>query len=1129
MAPPQSLQNVLVWPIKAKGAIQRHNPLGDPKIEKKYHEALEDGRWLERNIGDANHWLLQKKQYVLDKVKTYTDMNSLAVDAQLKRRPRIFKLGADSIRLLQTVNQFQRDIIGLVQAITQNIGLLSSMEQNVLQMVQANLNAIAILLNEICNWGIPDLPAIPNLFSDTIWWWNGFNFFPLAAFQPHLGFDKNFAFNQCQIHIPNINIFRNYPSSVQTYSGLSYGTTAFVPPLGGLIPNTGINLSDPNFVQQMQVTNTDPVYGPTFNPNSSMLGSVPDASTIISNYQMPSQTYRDNIVSIVPDLRQNVVEPGDSDYDNPDVGQGSVRATNLRKDLQHYVTLDAVVNSNYEPYLTSAWLFYVNNARNGRAGSWLNQYQAVYDEYVTPSITSFASNNVPWNNVLGGPGVVNTPKDIPFVDVLADLSDTQRNNVLWQLSYIEASLLGYTRSKTWDAYQDANYLSTTTGSDLDYKPTTLDLTNTAVVVLGQGTASYPVSCTYPISIAQTLSQVIAQAADDIAADLTYQSPLLSNRFVYNQFAQATAVDRFTQFWRDFNTNMKAFLAQDPYVIQFAATYVGILNGALNPLGDQTAYSALKVDAATRDRNWSPGLPLLTIPKAPLVGFIDTATITAIEVANNVVTVTCNNGFSAGASILLSGLTAATFLNSQTVTVASATADYFTANFTHANYTKASDTGTAKQVAASNGWSGVQFDANAFLSRPDIQAQPIGVQIAMLRTNQSYASLLDYKTQAVNAIENQIANAKAILAQASQFGFQVETTTDLTVPAATNYQIVYDLVDYDITGNVDIDPLTHLPTGQFTIQQDGNYAVFGTLNWETPAESGEAFNVTVFKNNVAILTQSSDAGFTTPVALQFSTTDNFSVGDVVKVVASHGYPTDQILGAGTFFSMIQAGAQDNTQVPSDVTSSGKTFIADTTMTAMTAVAIQSDGHLDKVDPTLLEGHLNAVITHINVTGNILTVTCNNSFTATGTIYNFSGLTGATFLNGQSVTIMTASPTQFTAAFVHADYDGAETSPDAIANGGTILIPNVDGITLASVVSGNGVECGTNYGGVYQVFGMTFTVGGLFYIAADGTMTQDYDSIINGPNPVAWVICVGRALSADTFIYEPHIPTRVVSIM
>ena len=55
---------------------------------------------------------------------------------------------------------------------------------------------------------------------------------------------------------------------------------------------------------------------------------------------------------------------------------------------------------------------------------------------------------------------------------------------------------------------------------------------------------------------------------------------------------------------------------------------------------------------------------------------------------------------------------------------------------------------------------------------------------------------------------------------------------------------------------------------------------------------------------------------------------------------------------------------------------------------------------------------STITNIAIAGNILTVTTANTYVA-GLSIGFSGLTTATFLNGQTVQILVASPTQFTA--------------------------------------------------------------------------------------------------------------------
>lgn len=62
---------------------------------------------------------------------------------------------------------------------------------------------------------------------------------------------------------------------------------------------------------------------------------------------------------------------------------------------------------------------------------------------------------------------------------------------------------------------------------------------------------------------------------------------------------------------------------------------------------------------------------------------------------------------------------------------------------------------------------------------------------------------------------------------------------------------------------------------------------------------------------------------------------------------------------------------------------------------------------------------AALTNVEVTGNVLTVLVPNDFTA-GKSVSFQNVATATFLNGQTVVLITATPTQITAAFTHADY-------------------------------------------------------------------------------------------------------------
>jgi hypothetical protein len=64
------------------------------------------------------------------------------------------------------------------------------------------------------------------------------------------------------------------------------------------------------------------------------------------------------------------------------------------------------------------------------------------------------------------------------------------------------------------------------------------------------------------------------------------------------------------------------------------------------------------------------------------------------------------------------------------------------------------------------------------------------------------------------------------------------------------------------------------------------------------------------------------------------------------------------------------------------------------------------------------------------------------------------------------------------------------------------------------------------------GAGFVQGGLLYAGPGsaspptgvGTVTQDYQGTVL--QSCQWVIVVGRALDSQTFVYEPHIPNRVV---
>lgn len=1118
-----SEQQALIWPIKAKGAVDRLQPLNDPAISQYYQNSMEQGRFLESSIADANLWLFQKKVLLNEYIISYTHMNSLAVDGQLGHHPRRPKFIADSISILQTANRLRQELVSLVNAINGNINKILAIEQSMLGMVNTASNSLANLLNNICNWGIPALPSIPNLFPDQLWNWNGFLFSPVALFstlKSSTTFNFNFNFSDCSFGptAPSA-LFTTDPLSTETYSGLVYGSANyFVPPFGGSVVNPNQDFNDAAFIASMQANTSSPVFETAFNPHTNMWGAMPDPHYIISKWQVAADEWDSFIVSIVPSLRHNTVFVGDPDYDSPNT---AVRDLQLRKDLINFVNLGNIVASNFDPLLTAAWIDYLELARAGRGGVWIPNFEAAYEQYIKPSVSILSTVAVPWNNVLGQtnffwmsawdatidyvvgdvvtyngskyialmpsidvlPGTDDTiwgavPANtiysnapvIPLLTTFASLSPAQLSHVLWQLSYVEASLLGYTRNAQWDAYQDTSYVSGPTGTDLDYQSTPISTQNTSLV-LGTGTAEFPVPITFPTSFKTSMDAVILLASADIQADASYLSPRLANRFTYNQFAQATQVDRFSQFWRDFATNLTAFLAQDPYLVQQTATYPLILNGAINPLGDATAYNSLLQDVSSRSRTWTPGTPLLPIPIQPV-----------------------------------------------TIPPSSFQPDL-----------------------SNNGWiNNMDFNPVAFLARPDIQALPIPVQIAMLRTNLSYAGINVWKNNMQASIDQHQATATSLLQATQEIGFHVTiytTTTDVP-PGTIGAFVAFDPPqlpnDFDYTGNV-----TNATT--FTIQSTGTYNGLASINW-TVDDIG-AVTITVLQNNVAVATATANSTAPGDLTTAITFIGNFNQGDVVQVQATTNFPGNEQVVPGapdnSIFTMVKTGP---TTPPTPIDNTGntddtRTFNMDsnagapgteyywvtTPVPALTAVRLDASGDVIPIDPLV------PAVTNIAIATNVLTVTCDNHFApAGGQLVVFSGLSNASFLNGQVVTVTAATPTSFTASFTHADYSTADTGSVlyAIDSSGAVLAPIPDGVTVASSTAGSSVDVGTYYGGLYTYSAATWIPGALIYAGPQGYLTQDYATLIT---EVGWVICVGRAINSTDFIWEPHIPNRFSSLI
>jgi len=96
---------------------------------------------------------------------------------------------------------------------------------------------------------------------------------------------------------------------------------------------------------------------------------------------------------------------------------------------------------------------------------------------------------------------------------------------------------------------------------------------------------------------------------------------------------------------------------------------------------------------------------------------------------------------------------------------------------------------------------------------------------------------------------------------------------------------------------------------------------------------------------------------------------------------------------------------------------------------------------------------APITHVSITNNVLTLTINQKFAVGGRVVA-AGLTAANFLNGQNLTVTSATPTQITANFTHADFD-SDDNGNAVATAGSGLSGDGPGAPAFSDVENNTV--------------------------------------------------------------------------
>lgn len=561
-----------MFPVRVQKAITRLQPPGRPDIEAKYHNSMEQGRFLERPLGDAMSTLKQREKDLQEKINHYMSLNVLATDGQFPDSVRPAKYVVDSVKFIKQVQDYTQETMNIVKAINETIGMYVSLKNNIQGYFQERSNALATLINEICNFSLPSLPSIPNFFGNFTF--DGFNF-PKGQFNFKISFDKNFAYGQCHLRGGDVNIFRNYPKTMN-WNGIPTTIPVYRPPFAGYlnvppVPNVG--------------SIQDTAYYSSFDPNTDFYqgSGFPDPKFIVSDYRIPVEEF----VTRLSSLTGQTTSLGD-------------------------------VDSTADPNYMVAWLQLLKENRNLRAGQWLPNFQQVYDTYITPSVTYVQTNKVLWNNKEGGSGVPNAgDQNIPLLKFFREGNALTVGKVKYMLSYVESSLLGVTRNKNFDSYllesgspvdaQAASFLSTYTKDDLDYRETTLSTEIIKIALESDGKAIYPVYLNVPSNLYDMMLSVVSKLSLDIEATTTYISSRAKNRYIYDNFGEQQFIDKYSQFWRDVVDNWNELISLSDPSYKYVLSYQEAVYDYINPLiKTKTIYPVIKADSDSRSSSWFPG-------------------------------------------------------------------------------------------------------------------------------------------------------------------------------------------------------------------------------------------------------------------------------------------------------------------------------------------------------------------------------------------------------------------------------------------------------------------------------------------------------------------------------------------
>jgi hypothetical protein len=746
-------------PITIKKKFNRDTFPGRARLDSIQHEANLTGKTVERSVGDAMFAIKEAKQQLMQRIENYMNLNKLATTAKLPDSVRPIKLVKDILDFIKQIKEFIQEIQELIQAIMGVIGYLQMMLNRIVQYIQKLLNAIATLIAEICNFNLPDLPAIPSIFGSL--YFDGFQF-PSGAFKFAVKFDANFAFGACKLRKPNLDIFRNYPKTKFALgpSGVFGVQPTLNPPLPNSVIATSGQVSSTAGQAALRAEEVKPYFVPDFFPQDNYVGALPKSNQIVSSYKIPAHEFKDQVLSLLGGAEAIIADmnpagtfgatgTSTSTADQAPAGQldntldvehhrqalqPAVRAYSVQK-----VTLENIVDSGWDWKVVWAWLTYAHQCREARSGYWIPAFQAAFDTWVRPGFMDIDGKGIPWHTDPEFPEQIKEGPASPllFTATLQALPEASRIQALWMLSYVEASLLGYTRSTRWDSAATTTggvitprYATGPTRDDLDYQglPRPSAEGTTQFLLDSKGKANYPSVLTVPEHVAMNVQATITQGFKDVSAAGAYTATRMASRYVYTQTADTLEINFHSQFWKDFVANWNDLLLESQGLQDIVWNYPEILNSAINPLASRDLFQAAKLDFLNRDFHWIPGTPYLPTP------FIPTLILPPMQLMLDI-----------GAPNGWGGL----------------------------------NDGQGNSIDAAGNPVPLVFSPSAYAARPDIASLPPNVQDTLIFFNQAYADLAAIKDEAVNSINasiadgmTQVLDAKIKLALAESYGYVI---------------------------------------------------------------------------------------------------------------------------------------------------------------------------------------------------------------------------------------------------------------------------------------------------------------------------------------------------------------------